>query len=103
MLHILFSYDGSDFMMSRLCTALLDKIKEIREKKRKDDDVLAIAAGNRRPIIPHMEFEYSDSGIHKDLYQLIKYSCSEVCTTEQRDKVMKIWTTFLEPMLWVSC
>ncbi|XP_057509784.1 paired amphipathic helix protein Sin3-like 4 [Actinidia eriantha] len=84
--------------------ALLDEIKEISEKKRDDDDVLlAIAAGNRRHIIPHMEFEYPDSGIHEDLYQLIKYSCSEVCTTEQHDKVMKIWTTFLEPMLWVSC
>ncbi|GFY83713.1 methylcrotonyl-CoA carboxylase alpha chain [Actinidia rufa] len=84
--------------------AFLDKIKEISEKKREDDDVLlAIAAGNRRPIIPYMEFEYPDSGIHKDLYQLIKYSCSEVCTTEQQDKVMKIWATFLEPMLWVSC
>ncbi|GFY83710.1 SIN3-like 4 [Actinidia rufa] len=84
--------------------AFLDKIKEISEKKREDDDVLlAIAAGNRRPVIPHMEFEYPDSGIHKDLYQLIKYSCSEVCTTEQQDKVMKIWATFLEPMLWVSC
>ena len=83
---------------------MLDKIKEISEKKREDDDVmLAIAVGNRRPIIPHMEFEYPDSGIHKDQYQLLKYSCLEVCITEQQDKVMKIWTTFLEPMLWVSC
>lgn len=63
--------------------------------------LLAIAAGNRRPIIPHMEFEYPDSDIHEDLYQLIKYSCCEVCTNEQLDKVMKIWTTFLEPMLGV--
>ncbi|KAL6351347.1 hypothetical protein AAG906_035139 [Vitis piasezkii] len=80
--------------------ALLAEIKEISEKKRKEDDVLlAIAAGNRRPIIPNLEFEYPDSDIHEDLYQLIKYSCGEVCTTEQLDKVMKIWTTFLEPML----
>lgn len=48
-----------------------------------------------------MEFEYSDPDIHEDLYQLIKFSCGEVCTTEQLDKVMKIWTTFLEPMLGV--
>lgn len=82
--------------------ALLAEIKEISEKKRKEDDVLlAIAAGNRRPIIPNLEFEYPDSDIHEDLYQLIKYSCGEVCTTEQLDKVMKIWTTFLEPMLGV--
>lgn len=83
-------------------SALLAEIKEISEKKRKEDDVLlAIAAGNRRPIIPNLEFDYPDHDIHEDLYQLIKYSCGEVCTTEQLDKVMKIWTTFLEPMLGV--
>ncbi|XP_043812468.1 paired amphipathic helix protein Sin3-like 4 isoform X2 [Manihot esculenta] len=82
--------------------ALLAEIKEISEKKRKEDDVLlAFAAGNRRPIVPNLEFEYPDPDIHEDLYQLIKYSCGEVCTTEQLDKVMKIWTTFLEPMLGV--
>lgn len=63
--------------------------------------LLAIAAGSRRPIIPNLEFEYSDPDIHEDLYQLIKYSCGEMCTTEQLDKVMKIWTTFLEPMFGV--
>ncbi|KAK7307170.1 hypothetical protein VNO77_39994 [Canavalia gladiata] len=82
--------------------ALLAEIKEISEKKRKEDDILlAIAAGNRRPIIPNLEFKYSDTDIHEDLYQLIKYSCGELCTTEQLDKVMKVWTTFLEPMLCV--
>ncbi|KAK7317569.1 hypothetical protein RJT34_01918 [Clitoria ternatea] len=82
--------------------ALLAEIKDISEKKQKDDDILlAIAAGNRQPIIPHMGFVYPDPEIHEDLYQLIKYSCGEMCTTEQLDKVMKIWTTFLEPMLGV--
>ncbi|XP_042497948.1 paired amphipathic helix protein Sin3-like 4 isoform X3 [Macadamia integrifolia] len=83
--------------------SLLAEVREINEKKRKEDDVLlAIAAGNRQPIIPNLEFEYSDPEIHEDLYQLIKYSCGEVCTTtEQLDKVMRIWTTFLEPMLGV--
>ncbi|XP_014501052.1 paired amphipathic helix protein Sin3-like 4 isoform X3 [Vigna radiata var. radiata] len=82
--------------------ALLAEIKEISEKKRKEDDVLlAIAAGNRRPILPNLEFKYSDLDIHEDLYQLIKYSCGEICTTEHVDKVMKVWTTFLEPMLCV--
>ncbi|CAI0627598.1 unnamed protein product [Linum tenue] len=82
--------------------ALLAEIKEISENKRKDDDMLlAFAAGNKRPIVPNLEFEYSDPDVHEDLYQLIKYSCGEVCTTEQLDKVMKIWTTFLEPMLGV--
>ncbi|XP_068462786.1 paired amphipathic helix protein Sin3-like 4 isoform X2 [Phaseolus vulgaris] len=81
---------------------LLVEIKEISEKKRKEDDVLlAIAAGNRQPIIPHLEFVYPDPDIHEDLYQLIKYSCGEMCTTEQLDKAMKIWTTFLEPVFGV--
>ncbi|KAF3782414.1 Paired amphipathic helix protein Sin3-like 4 [Nymphaea thermarum] len=83
--------------------ALLAEVKEINEKKRKEDDVLlAVAAGNRRPIIPNLEFQYTDPAINEDLYQIIKYSCVEVCpTVEQLDKVMKIWTTFLEPMLGV--
>ncbi|CAJ2647756.1 unnamed protein product [Trifolium pratense] len=84
--------------------ALLAEIKEINEKKLKEDDVLlANAAGNRRPIFPNLEFEYLDPHIHDDLYQLIKYSCGEVCTTEQLDKVMKVWTTFLESMFCVPC
>ncbi|XP_008782411.3 paired amphipathic helix protein Sin3-like 4 [Phoenix dactylifera] len=84
--------------------ALLAEIKEISEKKRREDDVLlAIAAGNRRPIVPNMEFEYVDSDIHEDLYQIIKYSCGEVCaSSDQLDKVMRIWTTFLEPILGVK-
>lgn len=48
-----------------------------------------------------MEFEYTDLDIHEDLYQLIKYSCKEVCTPEQCQKVMRIWTTFLEPVLGI--
>uniref|UniRef100_A0A0D9UVW5 Histone deacetylase interacting domain-containing protein n=1 Tax=Leersia perrieri TaxID=77586 RepID=A0A0D9UVW5_9ORYZ len=77
--------------------SLLTEIKEINEKKRKEDDVLlAIAAGNRRPIVPNMSFDYVDSNI-------IKYSCGEVCSSsDQLDKVMRIWTTFLEPILGVQ-
>ena len=64
--------------------------------------LLALAAVNRRPIVPNMEFEYLDSDIHEDLYQIIKYSCGEVCTSsDQVEKVMKLWRTFLEPMLGV--
>ncbi|KAK9104764.1 hypothetical protein Scep_021608 [Stephania cephalantha] len=83
--------------------ALLAEIKEINEKKRKEEDgLLAIADGNRRPIVPNLEYEYSDPDIHEDLYQLIKYSCGEVCSgTEQLEKITRIWTTFLEPMVGV--
>ncbi|KAK1606413.1 hypothetical protein QYE76_030086 [Lolium multiflorum] len=84
--------------------ALLSEIKEINEKKRKEDNVLlAIAAGNRRPIVTNMSFEYVDSEIHEDVYQIIKYSCGEVCgSADQVDKVMRTWTTFVEPFLGVQ-
>jgi paired amphipathic helix protein Sin3a len=86
------------------CAALLSEIKEINEKKRKEDNVLlAIAAGNRRPIVTNMAFEYVDSEIHEDVYQIIKYSCGEVCgSADQVDKVMRTWTTFVEPFLGVQ-
>nr|GMD16980.1 paired amphipathic helix protein Sin3-like 3 isoform X1 [Ipomoea batatas] len=82
--------------------ALLAEIKEIGETKCKEDDVLlSMATGNRLPVIPHLEFAFPDPEIHEDLYQLIKFSCEEFCTAEQVDKVMKVWTTFLEPMFGV--
>ncbi|KAL3654153.1 hypothetical protein CASFOL_003834 [Castilleja foliolosa] len=83
--------------------ALLAEIKEMGEKNRKEDELvlLAIAAGFKQPIKPDMVFEYTDVGIHEDLYQLMNYSCGEVCTPEQRDKVMKIWSTFVEQVFGV--
>uniref|UniRef100_A0A7N0V4M3 Histone deacetylase interacting domain-containing protein n=1 Tax=Kalanchoe fedtschenkoi TaxID=63787 RepID=A0A7N0V4M3_KALFE len=83
--------------------SLVTEIKEIKEAQQKDYDVLlAIAAGQRRPIIPNLEFEYLDSDIHENLYKLVHYSCEEICSTkEQSDKVMRLWTTFLEPMLGI--
>ncbi|EOA33276.1 hypothetical protein CARUB_v10019668mg [Capsella rubella] len=84
--------------------ALLAEIKEISEKKRAEDDaLLALAAGNRRSISSNMSFDYPDPDLHEDLYQLIKYSCGEMCSTEQLDKVMKVWTEFLEPLFGVPC
>ncbi|XP_064952006.1 paired amphipathic helix protein Sin3-like 3 [Musa acuminata AAA Group] len=81
--------------------ALLAEIKEINDKMKKEDDiVLSIAAKNRQPIVPNMEFEYIDLDIHEDLYRIIRYSCGEVCTSlDQVDKVIKFWTTFLEPLM----
>lgn len=82
--------------------ALLTEIKEISDKKCEEDDVLlSIATGNRLPISPQLEFLFPDHDIHQDLYRLIKHSCGEVCTTEQLHKIMKIWTTLMEPMLGV--
>lgn len=81
--------------------ALLAEIKEITEKKREEDSLLALAAGNKLSISPSLEYDYPDSDLHEDLYQLIKYSCAEMCSTEQLDKAMKIWTTFVEQIFGV--
>ncbi|XP_038715705.1 paired amphipathic helix protein Sin3-like 2 isoform X2 [Tripterygium wilfordii] len=83
--------------------SLVTEIKELKEKLQKEDDViLAFAAGNKQHLVPHFEYEYSDVSIHEDLYKLVQYSCKEVCSTkEQLNKVMRFWTTFLEPMLGV--
>ncbi|KAL5806692.1 hypothetical protein ACOSQ4_029425 [Xanthoceras sorbifolium] len=83
--------------------SMVAEIKELKEKKQTEDDVLwAIAGAHRQPVIPHLEYEYSDTSIHEDLYKLVQYSCEEMCSTkEQVNKAMKLWTTFLEPMLAV--
>lgn len=81
--------------------ALVAEIKEVKEKKQKDENMLLnIAAGIRHPIAPNLEFEYPDIEVHEDLYKLIKYSSEEVCSSkEQFNKVMRLWRSFLEPML----
>ncbi|WOG93367.1 hypothetical protein DCAR_0312651 [Daucus carota subsp. sativus] len=81
--------------------SLVTEVKELKEKRKQEDSVLLnISAGCRHPITPDLKFEYSDVEIHEDLYKLIKYSCDEICATkEQSKKAMRLWTTFLEPML----
>ncbi|KAE8689306.1 Paired amphipathic helix protein Sin3-like 2 [Hibiscus syriacus] len=83
--------------------SLVAEIKELQEKNQKEDDVLvASVAGHRQPVAPQLEYEYLDVDIHEDLYKLILYSSEEICSTkEQLNKVMRLWTTFLEPMLGV--
>ncbi|XP_024018495.1 paired amphipathic helix protein Sin3-like 2 isoform X1 [Morus notabilis] len=83
--------------------SLVGEIKEIKEQKQKEDDfLLALVAGNRQFISPHLEYEYSDLSIYEDMYKLVEYSCEEICSTkEQLNKVMKLYTAFLEPILGV--
>lgn len=83
--------------------SLVAEIKEIKEKQQKEDDIIqSIAAGNKQPLIPHLEFEYSDVGIHEDLYKLVRYSCEELFSSKELlNKIMRLWSTFLEPMLGV--
>ncbi|XP_071711389.1 paired amphipathic helix protein Sin3-like 2 [Rutidosis leptorrhynchoides] len=84
--------------------SLVAEIKEIKGKSQKDEDVLhSIAAGSRHFVSPNLEYEYTDVDIHEDAFKLIKYSCEEICTgKEQLNKVLNLWTMFLEPMLGVS-
>ncbi|KAH0973002.1 hypothetical protein GBA52_025158 [Prunus armeniaca] len=83
--------------------SLVAEIKELKEKKQIEDDILlAVAAGNRQSVVPHVEYEYVDISIHEDLYKLVQYSCEEVFSTkEQLNKAMRLYTTILEPMLGV--
>ncbi|KAG9159888.1 hypothetical protein Leryth_005652 [Lithospermum erythrorhizon] len=84
--------------------SLVTEIKEIKERKEKEDGMLlAIAGGTRYLRSPDLEYEFSESEIHEDVYKLIKYSCEEVCSTkDQLNKVLRLWTSFLEPVLGVS-
>ena len=79
------------------------EIKEINEKKRKDDEfILSKAAGNRQPLIPDLKFDYHEPDVNEDLYQIIKHSADEMCSTmEQSDKIMRLWTAFIEPIFGV--
>ena len=97
-----FSYTEDPYCFS-MTLGLVAEIKEIKEKSQKDDDVLlTVAAGNRHYIAPHLEYELTDKDIHEDLFKLIKYSCEEVCSTKKQvNKVLRLWTTFLEPKLCV--
>ncbi|KAJ0754471.1 putative transcription regulator Others family [Helianthus annuus] len=83
--------------------SLVAEIKEIKGKSQNDEDLLhSISAGSRHFISPNLEFEYTDGDIHEDAFKLIKYSCEEICTSkEQLNKVLNLWSTFLEPVLGV--
>ncbi|KAL1218756.1 Paired amphipathic helix protein Sin3-like 5 [Cardamine amara subsp. amara] len=80
---------------------LVAEIKDISERKHKEDPLHAIAVGTKPSFSPDVEFSYTDAQLHGDLYQLIKYYCEEICANEQSDRVMKLWENFLEPMFGV--
>ncbi|CAJ2665561.1 unnamed protein product [Trifolium pratense] len=84
--------------------SLVTEIKEIKEKQQKEDDIVqSISAGAKHPLIPHLEFDFSDAEIHEDLYKLVRYSCEEVFSSKELfNKIMRLWSTFLEPMLGVT-
>ncbi|KAL8249903.1 hypothetical protein R6Q59_006771 [Mikania micrantha] len=79
--------------------ALLAEIKEISEEKSKKENIYQhFASGERQNSTPHQEFKYCDLDIHDDIYQLMKYYIPQNFTIEQFNKVMKIWSNFVEPL-----
>lgn len=84
-----------------LNAGLVAEIKDISEEKHQEDLLQAIAVRTMPSFTPDLEFDYCDTQIHEDLYLLIKYYCEEIFATEQSDKVMKLWITFLEPMFGI--
>ncbi|XP_024363995.1 paired amphipathic helix protein Sin3-like 4 isoform X2 [Physcomitrium patens] len=83
---------------------LLAEIKEVSEKRRREDDtMLAMIAGNRKPLLPDLRYEFSDPSIHDDMYQIIKYSSEEISSLpDHTEKTMRMWKMFVEPVLGVS-
>ncbi|EOA22967.1 hypothetical protein CARUB_v10003707mg [Capsella rubella] len=83
--------------------ALVSEIKDLKEKSQKEDDILlSISAGYRQSIIPQLKYEYIDRTIHDDLFNLVQFSCEEICSSkEQISKVLRLWVNFLELMLGV--
>ncbi|KAI9118992.1 hypothetical protein K1719_009667 [Acacia pycnantha] len=82
--------------------ALMAEIKEIKEKLPNQEWLQATADVYKLSPIPHMQFSYSDAEIHEDLYELVCYASEEIVGSRcLLDKMLGIWTTFLEPMLGV--
>ncbi|KAM7266995.1 hypothetical protein ACFE04_009161 [Oxalis oulophora] len=73
-----------------------------KEKQQNEDDFLvrSISDGYKQTTLPKLEWEYSDADIHRDLFQLIEFSCQKLkLSNEEFGKVIKLWKTILEPML----
>ena len=66
------------------CKSNNNNNNNFKQKQQKHDDIIqSIAAGNKQPLVPHLEFEYSDVGIHEDLYKLVHYSCEELFSSKE--------------------
>ncbi|WOL11761.1 paired amphipathic helix protein Sin3-like 4 [Canna indica] len=81
--------------------ALLDECKHANEQI--DENVLLKSVAGNGQISPCMVFKYEDPEVHDVLYKIMEYYCGENCTSkDEQDKIMKIWTYFLEPLFGTS-
>jgi hypothetical protein len=91
------------FFFFSVVTALQAEINEKHEKNIGEDAyLLEIGVEPVIPGPPDMQFEFSDSDLHEDLYQVIKYSCDEMFSDEQSRQFLHLWTFFLEHFLGVA-
>ncbi|XP_074583786.1 paired amphipathic helix protein Sin3-like 5 [Curcuma longa] len=80
--------------------ALLDECRQVNERE-EDNMLLKSVTGNRHNS-SIMVFEYADGEIHDVLHKIMGYYCGERCNSkDEMDNIMRIWTTFLEPMFGV--
>ncbi|KAG6474815.1 hypothetical protein ZIOFF_064030 [Zingiber officinale] len=80
--------------------ALLDECRQVNEPE--EDNMLFKSVTGNRQISSIMVFEYADREIHDVLHKIMDYYCSECCNSkDEMDNIMRIWTTFLEPMFGV--
>ncbi|PWA89313.1 histone deacetylase interacting domain, Sin3 [Artemisia annua] len=76
---------------------LFKEINSISKQRSEKHELLQQVADRKTEHVPQMEFIYSDMDIHKDVYQFIRLVSVDICSSEQFDKSMKLWTSFVEP------
>ncbi|KAG6496064.1 hypothetical protein ZIOFF_043912 [Zingiber officinale] len=79
---------------------LLDEYRQINE--RMEDNLLLESSTGNGHCSPTMVFEYADREIHDVLHKIMEFYCGNYYNSkEEMDNVMRIWTTFLEPIFGV--
>ncbi|XP_042401068.1 paired amphipathic helix protein Sin3-like 4 [Zingiber officinale] len=81
-------------------SVLLDEYRQINE--RMEDNLLLESSTGNGHCSPTMVFEYADREIHDVLHKIMEFYCGNYYNSkEEMDNVMRIWTTFLEPIFGV--
>ncbi|KAG6499958.1 hypothetical protein ZIOFF_039772 [Zingiber officinale] len=81
-------------------SVLLDEYRQINE--RMEDNLLLESVTGNGHSSPTMVFEYADREIHDVLHKIMEFYCGNYYNSkEEMDNVMRIWTTFLEPIFGV--
>ncbi|GJZ20944.1 paired amphipathic helix protein Sin3-like protein 4 isoform X1, partial [Tanacetum coccineum] len=76
---------------------LFKDIDSISKQRSEKDELHQHVADHKGEYVPQMDFVYSDMDIHKGVYQFVRLVSADICSSEQFDKSMKLWTSFVEP------